>query len=302
MWPLIKRLRCDPEIEKIPLIYSSQNWEAPLKYAMLVRTGTTPSIAHTVEQMIEDIEREAVHASQLIFAVSDADANIYREIDPGKRIIVVRNGVDRPGQTSEAAQAEDTLGGLRDRRYLFFVGSAYPPNVDGMCDLLLEDGLFFMPPRRGLAICGGSAQGIFDDPRYQRFLGANTERVSFYPSISDANLETLKSSAHAILLPINFGGGSNLKTAEALASGKWVVATPTAMRGFENYISEPGVVIAEGRAAFRKAVITVFNSPPLQLTDEERARRDMVYWDHCFDHVTLQDLNLNKPASIAPIG
>lgn len=291
MWPLVKRMRLDPAIARIPIVYSSQNWEAPLKLEMLVHSGVDRALARKVAAQIDQLEREAVEACDLIFACSHADAAIYREIDPQKRVIVVKNGVTRPRNESE--QKNQRFCDLVDR-YMFFVGSSYPPNSDGLCNLLLEDGLFFMPPKKGFAICGGASEGIFRDARYQRFLASNGDRVNFYTDISDHELGSLKASAHVIILPINFGGGSNLKTAEALATGKWVVATSTAMRGFEEYLTEPGLIVADGRLNFRKAVIRAFNSEPLQLSTAEKDRREAVYWDRCLAHVKLSDLGLVK--------
>lgn len=293
MWPLVERLRADPGIAKIPLVYSSQNWEGPLKYAVLISNGIDGAVARKIEARVEELERDAVKASHLIFAVSEYDAAIYRRIDPAKRVVVINNGVVRSDVAMDASRSLPDQ--LRDSRYLFFVGSAYPPNIDGVCDLLLDGGLFFLPPQASLVICGGAAHGILYNPRYQRFLAANKKRVLFYPTISDEDLEILKSHAHAILLPIDFGGGSNIKTAEALASGKWIVATSTAMRGFEDFMSEPGVVIADGRPDFRKAVIKVYNTPSLDLSDTSKQRRESVYWDRCFEGVSLVDLGLFTP-------
>jgi len=291
MWPLVKKLREDSTLAEIPLIYSSHNWEGPLKRDILVRTGVDESDAHRISQQIEQLEREVVSASNLILAVSESDAATYRTLSPDARVIVVHNGVDRiaaPGTSDDARMQV-----LGDQRYFFFVGSAYPPNVDGICELLLEGGLFFVPPEKTFAMCGGAAGGIFRDPRYQKFLSANSERVHFFEKIDDGDLAFLKSHAHAVLLPINFGGGSNLKTAEALASGKWVIATPTSMRGYEEFIDEPGVVIAADRRAFRRAVMEVWRKPPLELTAAARDRRESVYWDRRFDHLHPELARLN---------
>ena len=102
----------------------------------------------------------------------------------------------------------------------------------------------------------------------------------------------VKATAHAILLPIKFGGGSNLKTAEALATGKWVIASPVAMRGFEEFLDAPGVVVADGPKNFRQAVIKTLNSPPLELTEAAKEIRESVYWDRRFGNLKWQDFNL----------
>ena len=58
------------------------------------------------------------------------------------------------------------------------------------------------------------------------------------------NASRLSSScAHALILPITQGGGTNLKTAEALWSGRRVVATPQAMReASEAFIDHAGCI------------------------------------------------------------
>ena len=289
MWPLLEKIRQDPMLTKIPMIYSSQNWEAPLKFEMLARNGVDRATAREVERQIDELERSATKASQLIFSCSEADAKIYRDVDPEKQVIVIKNGVNRPSKT---AGSTGTFPDFSDAPYLFFVGSAYPPNIDGLCDLLLENGLFFMPPQKGFAICGGACDGIFQDPRYQKFLDSNNERVRFFQEISDEELDSLKANAHAILLPIKFGGGSNLKTAEALATGKWVIASPVAMRGFEEFLDAPGVVVADGPKNFRQAVIKALNSPPLELTEAAKEIRESVYWDRRFGNLKWQDFSL----------
>jgi len=281
MWPLIKRLRESPEISKIPIVYSSQNWESPLKIEMLIRSGVDRQIALKVGKEIEALERELADASVAIFVVSEADANVYRSFAPDKPVVVVRNGVNRPQSGAIIKNAD--LRGLQDQRYFFFVGSAYPPNVEGICDLLLQGGLFFVPPEKSFAICGGAAGGIFRHPTYQQFLAANGERVDFFENILDDQLDALKRAAHAVILPISFGGGSNLKTAEAMASGKWIIATPTALRGFEHLLGEPGIIIADNHKTFRRAVMEIYRRPPLELSPEAVLRREVVYWDRSFD-------------------
>ena len=80
-------------------------------------------------------------------------------------------------------------------------------------------------------------------------------------------LSAVKQGCHGVFLPIRGGGGTNLKTAEALALGKWVVATSTALRGFEAFLGADGVVIADTSADFRRAMRQVLERPPLELTE-----------------------------------
>ena len=49
------------------MIYSSQNWEAPLKFEMLARNGVDRATAREVERQIDELERSATKASPTNF-------------------------------------------------------------------------------------------------------------------------------------------------------------------------------------------------------------------------------------------
>jgi len=66
-----------------------------------------------------------------------------------------------------------------------------------------------------------------------------------------------------------------------------VIATSTAMRGFDAFRDAPGVVIADTPETFRRAVAQVFNRPPLKLKKEDLFLRETVYWDRGFADSTL---------------
>lgn len=280
LWPVVRAIRAAGVCSDTPVIYSSQNWEAPLKYEMLIKSDVAKLKAREVYDYIIALERELVSASAAVVTVSESDAEQYRKIAPETPIFVVPNGVSRP--VDPTPDAQELIEIYDGEKYLLFVGSAYPPNIEGFVNLVLKKGLFFRPPVKSLAICGGVSHGVFNDPRYQSLLHANSRRVQFFPEVTDHGLEALKRGSHAILLPIQFGGGSNLKTAEALASGKWVVATSVAMRGFSEFIGQPGVIIADTPDAFRSAIIEVLAKPPLKLSKAAAKLRETVYWDHGF--------------------
>jgi glycosyltransferase involved in cell wall biosynthesis len=248
---------------------------------MLLRAGVPAAAAQRVADYITALEAELLAASTAAVAVSEADASHYRQASPQTPVFVVPNGVARPVEPDFAEKALTRDFG--DEKYLLFVGSAYPPNIDGFVNLVLKRGLYFRPPVKCLAICGGAAHGILDSTAFQANPGAHQRRVNAYSVISDGGLEALKRGSHAVLLPIQFGGGSNLKTAEALASGKWVVATSKAMRGFTEFSSAPGVIVADTADAFHAAIVHVLAAPPLALDPASAVAREAVYWDRGFE-------------------
>ncbi|MGC1303135.1 MAG: glycosyltransferase [Caulobacteraceae bacterium] len=286
MWPVVERARRDGLLGGVPLLYSSHNWEGPLK-AQMLRAHLDAREAAEIGARIEAMEIAVVQSASAIVAVSDAEAQTYRDLHPGVSVFVVLNGVDRPPAGISTNPA--IIAPFQGRRYFYFVGSAYPPNSLGFGRLVLEKGLFFHPPTPFIALCGGAAQEVLKAPSYRRFQEAHEARIRVFPNPSDADLWTLKMHAHAALLPIEFGGGSNLKTAEALATENWIVGTSTAFRGFEAFENVAGVIKADEPAAFRKAMAEVMHHPRLDLSEAERSKRAAVYWDRCFADSGLED-------------
>ena len=279
MWPFVRKLKSQTRFSGIPVIYSSHNFEGPLKEALLRDAGTSPQISRDVRSEIESLEREICSDAAIVISVSRSESELYSPWCGGRPVTVVANGVARPPARGNFNQAHDVFGG---NRFLFFVGSSYPPNVQGFCDLVARDGLYFCPPQKTVAICGGVCDGIFATDSYQKFLAANSVRVHFFPHLDDTTLWSIKEACHAVLLPITTGGGSNLKTAEALALGKWVISTSTALRAFEDFAEDPNILIADDSAAFHRAAGRVLRSDPPTLSPESKSRRDELFWDRCF--------------------
>jgi hypothetical protein len=280
MWPLAKRLREALGTRTLPLIYSSYNVEAPLKDAILVSSGATSDLRQRICDGIEQMEAEVCREAALVMCVTEAERNHYLRYCSADNIVVVPNGVDRPPAVVEASPRCSEL--FQGRPFVFMVGSAYPPNIDGLCRYVFRDGAFMVPPVKSIAVCGGVCDGILRHPSYQRFLTANSRRVHFFPEIDDPELWAVKTASHVVALPIDTGGGSNLKTAEALALGKWIVATTVAMRGYESFMGVEGLVIANDGVSFRRAIAQALRSPPLAITEASRGAREAVYWDRCF--------------------
>lgn len=281
MWPLAKRLRDELGAQTLPLIYSSYNVEAPLKDAILISGGVASDLRRHICDGIEQMEAEACREAALVVCVTAAERSHYLHYCPANNIIVVPNGVDRPPRVIEdTARCREIFQG---RPFAFMVGSAYPPNIEGLCRYVFSDGAFMVPPVKSIAVCGGVCGGILTHSSYQRFLTANSRRVELFPEIEDSELWAVKAACHVVALPIDTGGGSNLKTAEALALGKWIVATTVAMRGYESFMGAEGLIIANDNASFRRAIAQTLRSPPLAISEASRRAREAVYWDRCFE-------------------
>lgn len=282
MWPLARRLREMSGSRKPLVVYSSQNIEAPLKRTVLRAYGVQFELQSKICREIDEMEAELARDADLIICVSQADGDYYRHsLKSSSPIIVVPNGVDRPPKCSIHSVPE-RLSAFEGRPYLMTVSSAHVPSIEGICHYLINDGIFCVPPITSIAICGGIAAPISKHPEYQRYLTANAKRVLFFFDSPDSELFAVKRDCHGVFLPIHHGGGTNLKTAEALALGKWVVATSTALRGFERFSGAEGVIVTDTPADFRQAIRQVLLRPALVISEPSRIARDTLYWDRCF--------------------
>jgi hypothetical protein len=284
MWPIAEHLLSLKDFSHAKLIYSSQNVEAPLKESLLNSAKLPRHIIDRVCRTVDDIERSVLKRADLIIAVSTPDAATYRKMNSTVPISVVSNGINElPAATSLCWNPE-----LKEK-YLLFVGSAHLPNRDGFLRLVLRDGVQYLPPDKSLAVAGGVAELIYNSHAYQRRSISNGDRVHFFPRPTDEELASLIRGAHGILLPIEDGGGTNLKTAEALLSGKWIVGTDVAFRGYEKFMRSNGVLLANNTNSFASAMIRVLAEPPLDLAPDEMTERKVVTWQHI-----LRDFDISK--------
>ena len=75
---------------------------------------------------------------------------------------------------------------------------------------------------------------------------------------------------------------TNIKTAEALYSGKYVIGSEAAFRGFQPFIELPEVTVARSPADFQQAMRRVLQSPPLRSTPvAAEDLRHTLRWDQC---------------------
>ncbi|WP_198023843.1 glycosyltransferase [Chelativorans sp. J32] len=244
--PAVLRLRKDGHTSA-PIIFNSYNVEYIAK-ANILRETDLDSKKYT--QQIKAVERSLVRRAAVCTVVTENDADLYSKFG-GSEIVIAPNGTIRRKMSH--------LKGVRyhgidpNSEYALFVGSAHPPNVAGFRELILES-LEALQSHQRIVVAGNVC-----DPLYQIVVGSERpricrDRLSLVGQVSEFELSALIANASAILLPITYGGGSNLKTAEALVSGKVVVGTRQAFRGYEAYLDAPGVILADTLPDFKAAV------------------------------------------------
>lgn len=270
--PAVMRWRTEHPERPVALVNSSQNIEAPLKREILADwPGAEVEMA---VRRIEALEREAAQVCDLSIACTEDDAAELVAMG-ARRVVVAGNGiVERTVDPQRVADWNWHLGG---RRLALFVGSAYPPNAEGFWEMFAPSLAFLAPDQRILGV-GGVSGLVTAHPEYKRWEGINASRFVPAGIQSEEALGALLALAACIVLPITKGGGSNIKTAEAVHTGKPVVGTTKSFRGYERVLALPGVHRADEPAEFKRLTRAALDEALPAAGPDDRALRDSVLW------------------------
>ena len=252
MWPLVRLI---PEVAAghARVIYNSQNVEAHLKHAILRDMKADAKALSEGEALlpaVEALERDLVARADAVTTCTTEDAVVYNSWG-ARRTVVAGNGSLRRPATWLRRPCPALL--PAGNRYAFMVGSAHPPNVTGFENLVLP-WLASLRPRQRVVVAGGASDLLRCRLADQGLAAALDGRLILLGRVNDLTLSALIENAACIMLPIEYGGGSNVKTAEALLSDRCIVASPASMRGFDELRNLPGVTVANGPAEFGAAV------------------------------------------------
>lgn len=282
------------------LVYSSQNIEWRLK-----RDEMTPDVqgkAACLDEVrrVETLERMVVLAADLVVACTEEElAELQAMADDGnahRRFIVARNAIAPFSASIEQVDAVKQKYGLD--RYPLFVGSAHPPNADGFWSMLAPS-LAFLRPGERVVVAGGVGHILRQHPLYAAWSGINESRLAVVGEIERTELDALLLGATVILLPITTGGGSNLKTAEAIYSGRPALATPHALRGYGNLAQWPTVTVVDTSQSYRKTLRGMLDAPTDRAMTASYPREE-VTWSRALQSLT-EAILLWKKADEPPL-
>ncbi len=263
-------LRRDPSGANAWLVYSSHNIESDLHESIWRSQGWWTRAAERLVTQIRAHEITCAQRADLCLATSEADAAQLRGFG-ARDVIVVPNGV-HPFPLREPTFSRPAP------RYAIFVASDYPPNVNGFMRWLSPP-FDALPPNTAIVLAGSVGRAIERSGRYASDIAAG--RLVILGVLAREVLEQTILHADAVVLPITDGGGTNLKTSEALVSRRPVVATPHALRGFEAYRRLPRVhCVDEVGPAFMQRVAGLLGSGPH--ADDTTADCSTLTWSEGF--------------------
>jgi hypothetical protein len=256
----------------VKVLYGSQNLEHVLRFD-IVKTYMGLEAAENAKRLVLQCELAAIRQADGICCVSQHDLD-WTQCHTNVPCVVASNGVVARVSTEAGVREANKITG--HRKFAAYFASAHPPNISGFFNMF-GAGAGCIAPNELIVIVGGAGEHISSNQRFARAAGLS-RACTFAGTVSEACVQGLLDVAHAIILPIAHGGGTNLKTAEALWAGKHVVATTSAMRGFDQYISSRGVAVADGPPQFLSSLRKAMESPPIILSEAERAARRCVLW------------------------
>ncbi|MDH6208378.1 hypothetical protein [Aurantimicrobium minutum] len=230
----MKQLLSDLQLE-IPLIYSSHNIESVMMREIFESQQLHTRFEKELNQLETEEQDLAVCAIGTI-SVSEEDALMLSKWG-AENVLVQGNGASElKSSRLKRLRVRRVMKKLGVSNYALYVGSSHRPNIEGFIELL-GTRLGYLPSDSMIFLAGDIARGLQPevdkiDPVWGKLMWA---RVFNWDRVSEKTLSALIEEASCILLPMTSGGGSNLKTAEALLAGKRVIATPIALRGFTKY-------------------------------------------------------------------
>jgi len=289
MLPFIQRAKEEGHITDQVIIHSSHNVEYLMKEQMLEADDRiSPARKKEIIKTVKDTEAELCKVAAYTIAVTQADADSFREFGANE-VIVAPNAIGIPFRSKLATENLRRKYETSDvSKTIVFVGSAHPPNLQGYLDVVGTK-LGFLPYGTRLIVAGTVSWMIHDYIRRQSPAEQKTFdlRTTLAGRVTDAELAAILDLADVIILPITTGGGSNLKTAEAIYSGKPVLGTDFSFRGFEDYADLPGINLVTTKEAFhaKMAEMTSDSYKEVKRSASEVKKAGRVLWPHALERL-----------------
>ena len=183
-------------------------------------------------------ERQRLQAFDHVIAISRPDAEVFTQwLGAGRVLLAPHTHTLHPTPLRAEVQR------------LLFVGSVYAPNLDGLRWFL--DAVWPRLPGRGwvLAVVGAIGPAMQLSP---------TAVLQVHGVVPD--LHAVYAAADLCINPVRLGSGLKIKTVEALAHGRPLVASPHAVRGLEHG-SGRAFMVAETADLFARALSLLASQP-----------------------------------------
>lgn len=273
---LLQEMNLHPKI-----VFNSQNAEAPMRKEIMEASGASKEAINKAIGLITETERYLAINADLTTAVSVEDQEYLKSLG-AKKVVLSPNGISPLSHTVNSTRHWRNIFDKQGvKRVLLFVASAHVPNTQAL-KKVIGTRLGYIPPDTRLVLAGSVGPHFVNHFRTTSVLDSTFwQRAISVGILSQELLEGLIATADVMLLPIVDGGGSNLKTAEAILSGNKVVSTDFAFRGYQEYSELPNIWVAKSPTSFREAVVEALNTPLQKLTGQQKELANRAQWRYC---------------------
>jgi glycosyltransferase involved in cell wall biosynthesis len=259
-----------------PRIVHTQNVEAMIwrRYLENERNPVRRWYIKRQWQKFRRFECQMLGGAEHVVAVSQTDANVFRNDYGVRRVDVVENGVD----TAYFRPAEDTV---RHPKRLLFLGSLdWRPNRDAVDQLLdvVFPSVRTSEPQAELAIVGRSPSAAL-----RAKIAAQTG-VELHADVAD--VRPYLASAGLLVVPLRVGGGSRIKILEALASGLPVISTRVGAEGLD-LDPDNHLTVVDTITELIPAIVQAIRQPSAK-ADQARRGRQAVIARHDWDYIAAR--------------
>ena len=226
-------------------------------------------------QKMRRFERDILRDASLTVAVSDLDAQRFREELGVPRVDVVDNGVDTRFFCPNGAP--------RRPEVLLFVGSLeWRPNLDGVRQLL--DTIF---PAVQARVPQAELWLVGRNPPEWLMQAARRPGVRLHATVPD--VRPYLREAGQLVVPLRVGGGSRLKILEALACGTPVVSTRVGAEGL-HLEADRHLVQVEDTRSMADAIVSAIHERERMQAITLRGREQVLRlydWDSLADRLEM---------------
>jgi glycosyltransferase involved in cell wall biosynthesis len=182
-----------------------------------------------------------------VIAVSDADADALRQLDPALKVHVIPNGVDTADYQRETVVPIE----LPSNSLVFTGTMDFRPNVDAVLWFARE-----VWPSVKAAIPDAHLVIVGQRPHVRLNVLENDPLIIITGGVEDAR--PYIAGATVVVIPLRMGGGTRLKLLEAFALQAPVVSTTLGAEGFD-VTSGQELLLADDAGSFAQSIVELIN-------------------------------------------
>jgi glycosyltransferase involved in cell wall biosynthesis len=271
-WPWLPLRKALSSLRRPLIVYSSHNLEWRAREQLSHLGLQRPDTARRIEE-VRALETEFARDADLVFSVSDIEAEQI-EHEAGRPVVYlppVSELADQATNPDGRFATESCAAGIR---YCALMASAYWPNCEGFFQAF-PAGLDFLSADEQIWIAGSLGNAVRSDPRFDARKDVNEPHTRMLGYLADAEKMAFYAAASCVILPVFIGAGAKAKTAEAIASGRPVIATSHALEGYGPIVRDAvgnGIYLADAPDEFRRLAQAALRDGLQGCAPEVRAR------------------------------